>query len=175
MELTVTFNQPVAVTGNPQFIVPTIHRSHLDILPTLRTPRYRTFNYNAARRGMNKVVFTYTALSRDEDRHFWSPSGNGMWQLNSGGAITDSWRAAGSRLSFYRTINEGRLTKHQYSRVPRVKTVEITFTPTEGTNSDTYGNGDEIEVTGTINHDVTVTGDPEFKIALVVNQCWIEG
>ena len=50
------------------------------------------------------------------------------------------------------------------SPLPRVVSIEVTSDPPEGTDSDTYGNRQLIEVAVTFNNDITVTGDPEFQI-----------
>ena len=43
--------------------------------------------------------------------------------------------------------------------------IEVTSDPAHGTDSDTYGQGNEIEFTVTFNQPVTVTGDPEFEFS----------
>ena len=57
----------------------------------------------------------------------------------------------------------GGTDSHRVSPLARVVSVEVTSDPLQGTESDTYGNRQLIQVTATFNNDITVTGDPGFQ------------
>ena len=171
MHFTMGFNQPVAVTGDPEIIIKIIHHEHTYAATQDRLvrPVDRTFTYDASLSQPKKHVFTYTVVGHDNEQIFYLPPGSQSWQLDDDDSIKDGWRQAGSRLDAILDHDSKVFNNHLYSDVPRVRSVEIRSTPTKGTNVDTYGQGDEIKIEVTLNHHVTVTGDPEFIIAL--GQC----
>ena len=156
LETTVTFNQPVIVTGDPQF--------RINLNPGTIPIHERQSDYDSTKSTGNKVVFKYTVQDGDVGIAGY-PEHATAWHFDSDDAIKDSWRPAGQNLDADPNHSSHEDKFHLVGHpTARVYAVEVTSTPTKGVNGDTYGAGDEIEVTVIFNQDVVVTGDPEFIV-----------
>ncbi len=154
-QINVDFSQPISVTGDPTF--------------QISVSGDRFMNYDAALSDADTMAFTYTFQTTDNDPDgVWI--GNDRIRLHSDDAIQDSYRDAGTNINA--TITHGRIggqgvqPNHRVSPLARIASVAITSDPQRGTNSDTYGADDVIQITATFNQDVTVAGDPEFRFSV---------
>ena len=159
IEVTVTFSMPITVTGDPVF------RFALSS-PGITSNEDRPATYTASASETNTMVFRYTVVATDEDTNgIWLGELNRTFLLGTGGSIKDGVRTTDNKkdavLTHQKLATQG---GHRVSPLPRVVSIEVTSDPPEGTDSDTYGNRQLIEVAVTFNNDITVTGDPEFQI-----------
>ena len=159
IEVTVMFSMPITVTGDPVF------RFALSS-PGMTANEDRPATYTASASETNTMVFRYTVVATDEDTNgIWLGELNRTFLLGPGGSIKDGVRTTDNKkdavLTHQKLATQG---GHRVSPLPRVVSIEVTSDPPEGTDSDTYGNRQLIEVAVTFNNDITVTGDPEFQI-----------
>ena len=150
INITVTFDDSVTVTGDPEFAF------SLGNSGNTRTVRAE---YNAQLSSGADVVFTYTVLPTDEDGNGIS-IGDDALRLDSDDSIQDP----GNMDAILTHSRLGSQDDHKIDPRPRVASVEVTSTPTAAT--DTYGAGEIIEFTVTFNQPVFVTGDPHFVFSL---------
>ena len=173
MEITVTFNQPVLASGDPELEVKTFNDLYHTELFKIPHGNVGTniFTYSGRGTEAEEIVFSYTVGERDAGHYMFVNNGRRAFRLDADDSITDAWRSSDARLDAELGHRVGGIFRnHRHTSAPRVKSIELTSDPAKGANSDTYGEGDEIELTVTFNYDVTVTGDPEFIIALAAQQ-----
>ena len=155
IELSVSFNKPVTVTGAPTF--------SFDLGGTTTTAAYQGGS------GTGTLVFSYQVMPDDADS-------NGIaWAADAlaGGTIVEMGGTATPTLT---VAVQGALSDHKVdgtqtaSGTATVSTVAVTSTPllmaSGSTSADTYGVGETIEFTVTFSEAVTVTGDPQFGFSM---------
>ena len=144
IQVKLTFNENVTVTGSPQLTI--------DLDGSDRTAAYEKTD------GAD-VIFAYTVADGDEST-FGVAIEEDSLDLN-GGAITD---AVGNDASLQHpgTLADG---AHQVDDSdvtgPKITGLAFTSTPASG---NTYGTGEVIETTVTFNEDITVTGTPQLEL-----------
>ena len=154
IEISVSFNRPVTVTGAPTFA--------FDV-GGAETAAYQGGS------GTGTLVFSYQVMPGDSDT-------NGIaWAANAltGGTIVEM---GGTEEPTRTVVAESVLADHKVngtltvSGTATVSTVTVTSTPllmaSGSTSADTYGVGETIEFTVTFSAAVTVIGDPEFAFSL---------
>ena len=152
INITVTFDTPVTVTGDPEF------EFSLGNAGEARNVRAQ---YNAGLSTTTDVVFTYTVLPTDEDSNgIFLRDGTTSIKLDTDDSIQDA-NNKDAILTFRELSTQG---SHKIDPRPRAASVEVTSTPTAGT--DTYGAGEIIEFTVTFNQQVIVTGEPHYVFSL---------
>ena len=144
IEVTVTFNEYVIVTGTPQL--------ELDFDGTARTVDYSSTNGAA-------VVFSYAVASDDIDTVGIAIGANKL-TLN-GGAIKDAAENDAALTHDAVTADSRHKVEGSDTMAPTVSSVAITSDPG---GDDTYRLGDAVEVTVTFSEDVTVTGTPLLEL-----------
>ena len=157
IELSVSFNKPVTVTGAPTF--------SFDLGGTTTTAAYQGGS------GTRTLVFSYQVMPDNSDT-------NGIaWAANAlalaGGTIVEMGGSAAPTLT---VAVQSALSDHKVngaqtaSGTATVSTVAVTSTPrlmaSGSTSADTYGVDERIEFTVTFSAAVTVTGDPEFEFSI---------
>ena len=157
IELSVSFNKPVTVTGAPTFT--------FDLGGTTTTAAYQGGS------GTRTLVFSHQVMPDDADT-------NGIaWAANAlalaGGTIVETGGTAAPTLT---VAVQSALSDHKVngaltaSGTATVSTVAVTSTPrlmaSGSTSADTYGVDERIEFTVTFSAAVTVTGDPEFEFSI---------
>ena len=155
IELSVSFNKSVTVTGAPTFT--------FDLGGTPTTAAYQGGS------GTGTLVFSYQVMPGDSD------SDGIAWAADAlaGGAIVEMGGTATPTLT---VAVQAALSGHEVdgtqtvSGTATVSTVAVTSTPllmaSGSTSADTYGVGETIEFTVTFSAAVTVTGDPRFAFSL---------
>ena len=152
INITVTFDTPVTVTGNPEF--------EFSLGNSGETRNVRA-QYNADLSTTTDVVFTYTVLPTDEDSNgIFLHDGTNSFKLDTDDSIQDA-NNKDAILTFRELSTQ---ENHKIDPRPRAASVEVTSTPTAGT--DTYGAGEIIEFTVTFNQPVIVTGEPHYVFSL---------
>ena len=144
IEVTVTFNEHVIVTGTPQL--------ELDFDGAARTADYSSANRAA-------VVFSYAVAADDIDTNGIAISANKL-SLN-GGAIKDGAENDATLTHDAVAADSGHKVEGSDTTAPTVYSVAITSDPGD---DDTYGLGDAVEVTMTFSENVTVTGTPLLEL-----------
>ena len=144
IEVTVTFNEYVIVTGTPQL--------ELDFDGTARTVDYSSTNGAA-------VVFSYAVAPDDIDTDGIAIGANKL-TLN-GGAIKDAAENDAALTHDAVTADSRHKVEGSDTTAPTVSSVAITSDPG---GDDTYRLGDAVEVTVTFSEDVTVTGTPLLEL-----------
>ena len=150
IEVTVTFNKAVDVSGTPQLA--------LGIGMATRQASY------ASGTGTASLVFRYVVVQADADNDGLSIAANAL-SLNSGtidvaGGTTDALLGLGANAienSGSHKVAGGTLT------ASAVSGTAITSSPSSGS---TYGLGEQIEVRLTFNRPVTVTGAPQLALGI---------
>ena len=150
IEVTVTFNKAVDVSGTPQLA--------LGIGSQTRQASY------ASGTGTASLVFAYTVASGDADNDGLSIGANAL-SLNSGsidvaGGTLDALLGLGANAianSSSHKVAGGTLT------AAAVSAAAIASTPASG---NTYVRGEQIEVAVTFNRPVTVTGTPQLALGI---------
>ena len=152
IHIKLTFTAPVTVTGDPEF------EFSLGNPGDTRDVRAQ---YNADLSSGADVVFTYTVLPTDEDN-------NGIFLYDGATSLKldtdDSIQGADNRDAVFNFPGLSAQGSHKIDPRPRTTSVEITSTPTAGT--DTYGAGEIIEFTLTFNQPLIVTGEPHYVFSL---------
>ena len=152
IHITVTFEAPVTVTGNPEF------EFSLGNAGETRNVRAQ---YNADLSTGADVVFTYTVLPTDEDSNgIFLHDGTNSFKLDTDDSIQDA-NNKNAILTFRELSAQA---NHRIDPRPRAASVEVTSTPTAGT--DTYGAGEIIEFTLTFNQPLILTGIPDYVFSL---------
>ena len=144
IEVTVTFNEHVIVTGTPQL--------ELDFDGTAKTADYSSTNGAV-------VVFSYGVAADDIDTDGIAISANKL-SLN-GGAIKDGAENDATLTHDAVAADSGHKVEGSDTTAPTVYSVAITSDPGD---DDTYGLGDAVEVTMTFSENVTVTGTPLLEL-----------
>ena len=141
IEVTLTFDEDVTVTGTPQL--------EINVGGTAKTASYS--GTDGA-----QVTFTYTVAAGDLDTDGIEIEANKL-SLN-GGTINDEADNSAD-------LNHDDLAAQSSHKVdtvaPTVSSIAITSV---AGNDETYAVGDEIEVTVTFSEDVTVTGMPQLEV-----------
>ena len=160
-----TTGETISVTANFTHSIKVIG----DPIMSFSLSSNRTMTYDAALSDHNSMVFSYTVLATDADD-------NGIWlgpnaiTLDSDDAVKDAWSPVGAEADADLTHGRPRggsvQRDHKVSPLPRLASITITSDPQRGTNSDTYGAGDVIELTTLFNQDVIVTGEPTFRFGV---------
>ena len=155
IEISVSFNRPVTVTGAPTFT--------FDLGGTTTTAAYQGGS------GTGTLAFSYQVMPDDVD------SDGIAWAADAlaGGTIVEMGGTAAPILTV--AVQEA-LSDHKVdgtqtaSGTATVSTVAVTSVPllmaSGSTSADTYGVGEIIEFTVTFSAAVTVTGDPRFAFSL---------
>ena len=147
IRIDVTFDEDVAVTGEPRIK-----------LATGSTERYA--NYTASASTATVLAFTYQVGSGDVSADLVYHS-DAMIDLNSGTIEDEAGNAANRALP---TPVPGSLLSGQANRLVidgRAPEVSSVASPTA---SGTYGPGDSIRIDVTFDEDVAVTGEPRIKL-----------
>ena len=144
IEVTVTFNEAVTVTGTPQL--------ELDFDGTAKTASYGSASGAA-------VVFSYTVAAGESDSDGIAIGAN-MLTLN-GGTIQDVSGNDATLTHDAVAADSGHKVGLPDTTAPTVSSISITSDPGD---DDTYGLDDSIEVTVTFDEPVTVTGTPQLEL-----------
>ena len=157
IQVTVTFDEAVAVTGTPQV--------NISLGSATKAATY------ASGTGTTALVFEYTVQSSDSDGSGISIEPNAIG-LDTGEKIRDSGDTEDANLTHEKLADDanhkvdGSLTPPA-ADAPSITRVEITSTPRSGTTTPkVYGNGEKIQVTVTFDEAVAVTGTPHVNIAI---------
>ena len=154
IEISVSFNRPVTVTGEPTFA--------FDV-GGAETAAYQGGS------GTRTLVFSYQVMPDDSDTNGISWAANalaGGTIMEMGGTEEPTTTVVAVSAASSHKVN-GALTA---SGAATVSTVTVTSTPllmaAGSTSADTYGVDETIEFTVTFSAAVTVTGDPEFEFSV---------
>ena len=142
----VTFSEDVTVTGTPQ-------------LPLQIGGEEREADYAAGDSSSTVLSFSYTVTDDDTDRDGISIDAFAL-KLN-GGSIKRTDTNVDAALTHTRVLTDD---DHKVNLPPLITGVEVTSTPQAA--NDTYGLGENIEITVTFNEAVTATGDVDFGISV---------
>ena len=160
IEISVSFNRSVTVTGDPTFTF------ELDGVATAAAYQEGS--------GTGTLVFSYQVLPGDSD------SDGIAWAADAlaGGAIVET---GGTDVPTTTAFDQLALPDHKVdgtqtaSGAATVSTVVVTSVPllmaSGSTTADTYGAGETIEFTVTFSAPVTVMGDPQFEFCLGTGSC----
>ena len=152
INIKLTFAAPVTVTGDPEF------EFSLGNAGEARDVRAQ---YNADLSTTTDVVFTYTVLPTDEDSNgIFLRDGTTSLKLDG----DDSIQGDDNRDAVFNYPALSAQGSHKIDPRPRTLSVEVTSTPTAGTN--TYGAGEIIEFTLTFNQPLILTGEPHYVFSL---------
>ncbi len=160
IEVTVTFNEDVTVTGTPQL--------ELDFDGTARTADFShtggPFDSNRTTQSNtdiydSTVVFSYT-VAPDESDTDGIAIGADKLTLN-GGTIQDAAGNAATLTHDALAANSGHKVDGSDTVAPTISSIAVTSDPGD---DDTYSTGDTIQVTVTFSEDVTVTGEPQLEL-----------
>ena len=155
IEISVSFNRPVTVTGAPTFA--------FDLGGTTTTATYQEGS------GTGTLVFSYQVMPGDSDTSgiAWAANALALLTDTSGGMQAPTLTVPVESADSADHMVNGLQTA---SGAATVSTVTVTSTPllmaSGSTSADTYGVGETIEFTVTFSAAVTVTGDPEFAFSL---------
>ena len=142
----VTFSEDVTVTGTPQ-------------LPLQIGGEEREADYAAGDSSSTVLSFSYTVTDDDTDRDGISIDAFAL-KLN-GGSIKRTDTNVDAALTHTRVLTDD---DHKVNLPPLITGVEVTSTPQAA--NDTYGLGENIEITVTFNEAVTATGDVDLGISV---------
>ncbi len=145
VKATVTFSEDVTVTGTPQ-------------LPLQIGGDERDADYAAGDSSSTVLSFSYVVTDDDTDRNGISIDAFAL-KLN-GGTIKRTDTDVDAALTHTRVLDDD---DHKVNLPPLITGVEVTSTPQAA--NDTYGLGEDIEITVTFSEAVNVTGDVEFGIS----------
>ena len=154
IEITVTFEEAVTVTGNPSF------RLRMGNASGTISDKDATYVSGS---GTDALVFRYTVQVGDEDD-------NGIWIeenaviLNAGDAIQDG--NGDDALLIHTARGNQNSHKVDGSLMPPVAITDVSVTSMPTAAPDTYGLGEAIEITVTFEEAVTVTGNPSFRLRI---------
>ena len=160
IEISVSFNRAVTVTGDPTFTF------ELDGVATAAAYQEGS--------GTGTLVFSHQVLpgEADDDGIAWAAD------ALHGGAIVET---GGTDVPTTTAFDQSALPDHKVdgtqtaSGTATVSTVVVTSVPllmaSGSTTADTYGAGETIEITVTFSAPVTVMGDPQFEFCLGTGSC----
>ena len=154
IELSVSFNRPVTVTGAPTFA--------FDLGGAETTAAYQEGS------GTGTLVFSYQVMPDDSDTNgiSWAADALSLVVDTSGGGMAPTTTVAVQGALSDDKVNGAQTA----SDTATVSSVAVTSTPllmaSGSTSADTYGVGETIEFTVTFSAAVTVTGDPEFEFSM---------
>ena len=153
IELSVTFNRPVTVTGAPTYT--------FNLGGSMKTAVYEEGS------GTSTLVFSYQVMPGDTD------SDGIAWAVDAlGGTLVEM---GGTEVPVLTIALQGALSDHkvdgsQTASGAATVTVAVTSTPRVTrmgeTTPDTYGLGETIEFTATFSEAVTVTGAPQLQFSM---------
>ena len=146
VKATVIFSEDVTVTGTPQ-------------LPLRIGDEERDADYVAGDSSSTVLSFSYLVTDDDTDRDGISIDAFAL-KLN-GGSIKRQDTNVDAALTHTRVL------AHDDQRVnlrPLITDIEVTSRPKADPSNDTYGLGEDIEITVTFSEAVNVTGDVEFGL-----------
>ena len=145
VKATVTFSEDVTVMGTPQ-------------LPLRIGGEKRNADYVAGDSSSTVLSFSYTVTDDDTDLDGISIDAFAL-KLN-GGSIKRTDTNVDAALTHTRVLTDD---DHKVNLPPLITGVEVTSTPQAA--NDTYGLGEDIEITVTFNEAVTASDDVEFGIS----------
>ena len=154
IQFTARFTIPVRVEGDPQF--------GFNVNEPAPDPENLADFVRVSEDGRD-VIFEYEIGTTENDLDgIWLWDQTKSFRLDGDDAIVAVYNGRDAVLDHSELGNQA---GHKVTQNPRVVSIEVTSDPAHGTNSDTYGQGNEIEFTVTFNQPVTVTGDPEFEFS----------
>ena len=154
IEITVTYDQVVTVSGDPEF------EFSLGQSGDTEDESRRRATYDAGASSADSLVFTYVVAPGDLDPDgIWIGDHTRTLKLDGDDSIVNRHMVA-SRPD-HREF--GRLTAHKVDARPWITGVEVTSNPAIDIY---YTPGETIEMTVTYDQEVTVDGDPEFEFSL---------
>ena len=144
----VTFSEDVTVTGTPQ-------------LPLQIGGEERDADYAAGDSSSTVLSFSYTVTEGDTDRDGISIDAFAL-KLN-GGSIKRTDTNVDAALTHTRVLDDD---DQLVNLRPLITDIEVTSTPQATNANDTYGLGEDIEITVTFSEAVNVTGDVDFGLSV---------
>ena len=144
----VTFSEDVTVTGTPQ-------------LPLQIGGEERDADYAAGESSSTVLSFSYTVTEGDTDRDGISIDAFAL-KLN-GGSIKREDTNVDAALTHTRVLDDD---DQLVNLRPLITDIEVTSTPQATNANDTYGLGEDIEITVTFSEAVNVTGDVDFGLSV---------
>ena len=148
VKATVTFSEDVTVTGTPQ-------------LPLQIGGEERDADYAAGDSSSTVLSFSYTVTDDDTDRDGISIDAFAL-KLN-GGSIKREDTNVDAALTHTRVLDDD---DQLVNLRPLITDIEVTSTPQATNANDTYGLGEDIEITVTFSEAVNVTGDVDFGLSV---------
>ncbi len=148
VKATVTFSEDVTVTGTPQ-------------LPLQIGGEERDADYAAGDSSSTVLSFSYSVTDDDTDRDGISIDAFAL-KLN-GGTIKRTDTNVDAALTHTRVLADD---DHKVNLRPLITDIEVTSTPQATSANDTYGLGEDIEITVTFSEAVNVTGDVDFGLSV---------
>ena len=148
VKATVTFSEDVTVTGTPQ-------------LPLQIGGEERDADYAAGDSSSTVLSFSYTVTDDDTDRDGISIDAFAL-KLN-GGSIKREDTDVDAALTHTRVLDDD---DQLVNLRPLITDIEVTSTPQATNANDTYGLGEDIEITVTFSEAVNVTGDVDFGLSV---------
>ena len=148
VKATVTFSEDVTVMGTPQ-------------LPLRIGDEEREADYAAGDSSSTVLSFSYTVTDDDTDRDGISIDAFAL-KLN-GGSIKRTDTDVDAALTHTRVLaDDDQLVNLR----PLITDIEVTSTPKADPDNDTYGLGEDIEITVTFSEAVRATGDVDFGLSV---------
>ena len=148
VKATVTFSEDVTVTGTPQ-------------LPLRIGDEEREADYAAGDSSPTVLSFSYSVT--DDDTDLEGISINAFALKLNGGSIKREDTDVDAALTHTRVLTDD---DQLVNLRPLITDIEVTSTPKADPSNDTYGLGEDIEITVTFSEAVTVTGDVDFGISV---------
>ena len=148
VKATVTFSEDVTVMGTPQ-------------LPLRIGGEERDADYAAGDSSSTVLSFSYTVTDDDTDRDGISIDAFAL-KLN-GGSIKREDTNVDAALTHTRVLDDD---DQLVNLRPLITDIEVTSTPQATNANDTYGLGEDIEITVTFSEAVNVTGDVDFGLSV---------
>ena len=148
VKATVTFSEEVTVTGTPQ-------------LPLQIGGEERDADYAAGDSSSTVLSFSYSVTDDDTDRDGISIDAFAL-KLN-GGSIKRTDTDVDAALTHTRVLADD---DQRVNLRPLITDIEVTSTPQATNANDTYGLGEDIEITVTFSEAVNVTDDVDFGLSV---------
>ena len=148
VKATVTFSEDVTVTGTPQ-------------LPLRIGDEERDAGYAAGDSSPTVLSFSYLVTDDDTDRDGIAIDAFAL-KLN-GGSIKRKDTNVDAALTHTRVLADD---DQRVNLRPLITDIEVTSTPQATNANDTYGLGEDIEITVTFDEAVNVTGDVDFGLSV---------
>ena len=146
--VTVTFSEDVTVMGTPQ-------------LPLQIGGEERDADYVASDSSSTVLSFSYVVT--DDDTDLDGISINAFALKLNGGSIKRTDTNVDAALTHTRVLTDD---DQLVNLRPLITDIEVTSTPQATNANDTYGLGEDIEITVTFSEAVTVTGDVDFGLSV---------